>query len=134
MLSDVMLSDIKLSDIMLRVIVLSVVMLSVVMLTVVILSVVMLSVVMLSDVAPGQTLTYWVHKYGAEKSLVKKVPPRLANIQGNWLLYKTLIFKLRAQKLTGETQKFVWVKFSTLSLAVFVMSVIAWHRQARPHL
>ncbi len=38
------------------------------------------------------------------------------------------------QKLSGVKLKVVWAKFSTLSLAVFVMSVIMWHSQARPHL
>jgi len=33
----------------------------------------------------------------------------------------------------GDIIKFVWAEFSTLSQAVFVMSVIARHRQARPH-
>ncbi len=37
-------------------------------------------------------------------------------------------------KLTGVNLKVVWVEFSTLSYAVFVMSVFAWHRQALPHL
>jgi hypothetical protein len=37
-----------------------------------------------------------------------------------------------AQKLMGENLKFVWDEFSTLSLAVLVMSVIARHSQARP--
>ncbi len=40
-----------------------------------------------------------------------------------------------ARKLTGDTLKVVWAEFSTLSLAVFCfMSVIAWYRQAHPHL
>ncbi len=39
-----------------------------------------------------------------------------------------------AQQLTGDNLKVVLVKFSTLSVAVFVMSVIDWHRQARLHL
>ncbi len=40
----------------------------------------------------------------------------------------------RAQKLTGENLKVDWDEFSTLSLTVFIMSVIVWSRQARPHL
>jgi hypothetical protein len=32
-----------------------------------------------------------------------------------------------AQQLTGDNLKVVLVKFSTLSVAVFVMSVIEWH-------
>jgi hypothetical protein len=39
-----------------------------------------------------------------------------------------------AKKLTGEKLKVVWAEFSTLSQAVFVMSVNAWHIQARSHL
>jgi hypothetical protein len=39
-----------------------------------------------------------------------------------------------AQKLTRDNLKVIWVEFSTLSVAVFVMSVIEWHRQAHPHL
>ncbi len=31
-----------------------------------------------------------------------------------------------AQKLTEDNQIVVWVEFSTLSQAVFIMSVIAW--------
>ena len=38
------------------------------------------------------------------------------------------------QKLTGDDLKGVWAKLSTLSEPVFVSNVIAWHRQARPHL
>ncbi len=38
------------------------------------------------------------------------------------------------QKLTGDTLKVVLVKFTPLSLAVFVRCVVAWHRQVRPHL
>jgi hypothetical protein len=38
------------------------------------------------------------------------------------------------QKLTGENLKVIWAKFSSLILAVLVSSVIAWYRQARPHL
>ncbi len=34
----------------------------------------------------------------------------------------------------GENLKIVLAEFSTLSLAAFVMGVIASHRQARPHL
>jgi len=34
----------------------------------------------------------------------------------------------------GVHVKFVWDKFSTLSLAVLVRSVNAWHAQARPQL
>ncbi len=37
-----------------------------------------------------------------------------------------------AQKLTEENLKVVWAEFSTLSLAVFVKSKIASHRQAHP--
>jgi hypothetical protein len=37
-------------------------------------------------------------------------------------------------KLKGDSLKVVCAEFSTLSLAVFVMSVIEWHLQARPHL
>jgi hypothetical protein len=36
--------------------------------------------------------------------------------------------------LSGVKLKVVWAKFSTLSLAVFVMNVIMWHAQERPHL
>ncbi len=39
-----------------------------------------------------------------------------------------------AQKLTGENLKVAWAEFSTLSMPVFAMSVIARHGQARPHL
>jgi len=39
-----------------------------------------------------------------------------------------------AQKLTGDDLKVVCAEFSTLSQAVFVMSVIKLHRQARPRL
>ncbi len=39
-----------------------------------------------------------------------------------------------AQELTGDNLKVAWDKFSTLSWAVFVISVIAWQTQARPHL
>ncbi len=43
--------------------------------------------------------------------------------------------KLRgAQKITGDGLKLVWAEFSTLSQAVFVISVIAWHTLAHPHL
>jgi hypothetical protein len=38
------------------------------------------------------------------------------------------------QKLTGDNLKVVAAEFSTYSLAVFVMSVIAWHTHARPQL
>jgi hypothetical protein len=38
------------------------------------------------------------------------------------------------QKLIRENLKVVRYKFSTLSLAVLVISIIAWHRQAWPHL
>ncbi len=41
---------------------------------------------------------------------------------------------LGARKLTGENLKVVQAKFSTLSKAVFIRSVITWYRQARPHL
>jgi hypothetical protein len=34
----------------------------------------------------------------------------------------------------GCNLKFAWAEFSTLSLAVFVMSAIAWYRQVHPHL
>jgi hypothetical protein len=34
----------------------------------------------------------------------------------------------------GDNLIVVWAKFSTLSKTVLVMSVIAWQRQARPHL
>ncbi len=34
----------------------------------------------------------------------------------------------------GDNLEVVWTEFSTLSLAVFVMSVIGRQRQARPHL
>jgi hypothetical protein len=34
----------------------------------------------------------------------------------------------------GEILKIVLSKFSTLSLAVFVMIAIVWHKQARPSL
>ena len=34
----------------------------------------------------------------------------------------------------GDNLKVVCAEFSTLSLAVFIMSVIVWSRQARPHL
>jgi hypothetical protein len=34
----------------------------------------------------------------------------------------------------GESLKVVWAEFSTLSYAVFVMSVFAWHAKACPHL
>ncbi len=39
-----------------------------------------------------------------------------------------------ARKRTGENLKVVWAEFSTLSLAVLVMSVTARYRQACPHL
>ncbi len=35
---------------------------------------------------------------------------------------------------TGENLSDVQVEFSVLSSAVFVMSVIEWHKQERPHL
>jgi hypothetical protein len=38
------------------------------------------------------------------------------------------------RKLMGENLKVFLAKFSTLSQAVFVMSVIAWHKKVRPHL
>ncbi len=38
------------------------------------------------------------------------------------------------QKLKGENLKVVWTEFSTLSLAVLVMSVTARYRQTRSHL
>ncbi len=40
---------------------------------------------------------------------------------------------LGVRKLKGENLKVVLAKFSTLSLAVFIMSVILY-RQTRPHL
>ncbi len=39
-----------------------------------------------------------------------------------------------APKLKGNNLKVVCAEFSTLSWAVFVMSVIAWHTHASPHL
>jgi hypothetical protein len=39
-----------------------------------------------------------------------------------------------ALKLTGDNLKVLWAKFSTISQAVLVMSVIARHIQSRPHL
>jgi hypothetical protein len=36
--------------------------------------------------------------------------------------------------LTGENLKVLFAEFSTLGQGVFVMSVILWHRQTRPHL
>ncbi len=39
-----------------------------------------------------------------------------------------------ARKLTGDTLNVAWAEFSTLSLAGFVLCVIAQHRQAHPHL
>jgi hypothetical protein len=44
------------------------------------------------------------------------------------------MYRRGAQKPTGKNLKVVAAEFSTLSQAVFVMSVIAWRRQARPHL
>jgi len=37
------------------------------------------------------------------------------------------------QKLMKENLKVVWVKFSTLSLAVLVTTAITWNAQACPH-
>jgi hypothetical protein len=37
------------------------------------------------------------------------------------------------QILTGQKLKAVWTKFSTLSLAVFVMSATAWYTQGQTH-
>jgi len=39
-----------------------------------------------------------------------------------------------ARKLTRDNLEVVWARFSTLSSAVFVMSVIRLHAQAQPHL
>ncbi len=39
---------------------------------------------------------------------------------------------LGVQKPTGENLKVVWAEFSTLSLSVFVLNVIVWHRQECP--
>jgi hypothetical protein len=39
-----------------------------------------------------------------------------------------------AQKLMGENLKVALAEFSTLSLAVLLLSVTAWQRQACPHL
>ncbi len=38
------------------------------------------------------------------------------------------------EKLKEEYIKVVWAEFSTLSLAVFVLTEIVWHRQARARL
>ncbi len=48
--------------------------------------------------------------------------------------YWTKGIHLWAQTLKGETLKVVWSEFSTLSLAVFIMSVIAWHTHTCSHL
>jgi hypothetical protein len=34
----------------------------------------------------------------------------------------------------GDSLKVVWAEFSTLSLAVLIMSTSAWYRQTCPHL
>jgi hypothetical protein len=44
------------------------------------------------------------------------------------------VSKVGVLKLIRENLKAVLDKFSTLSLAVLVISKIAWHRQAWPHL
>ncbi len=38
------------------------------------------------------------------------------------------------EQLTGDDPKVVLLKFSTIGWAVFVIRVIAWHRQAWTHL
>ena len=44
------------------------------------------------------------------------------------------ISKVGVLKLIRENLKVVLDKFSTLSWSVLVISIIAWHRQAWPHL
>jgi hypothetical protein len=44
------------------------------------------------------------------------------------------MFVQGALKLTYVNLKAVWVQFSTLSWAVFVMRIIERHAQAQPHL
>jgi hypothetical protein len=39
-----------------------------------------------------------------------------------------------AWTLTGQNLKVAWSEFSGVSYAVFVMSAIAWHTHAHPHL
>ncbi len=41
--------------------------------------------------------------------------------------------KQEARNLTGDNLKAALAELSTLSLAVLVKIVIAWHEQARPH-
>ncbi len=40
--------------------------------------------------------------------------------------------KTGARKLTGNNLKVAWVKFSKISWADFVMTVIAWQRKGTP--
>jgi hypothetical protein len=48
--------------------------------------------------------------------------------------FSELAKTLSAQNLTLNNLKVVWAEFSTLSLAVFVVSATVCHRQARPNL
>jgi hypothetical protein len=113
MLTVIMLTIIMLTVIMLTVVMLTIVMLTIFMLTVVILSVVMLSVAILSVIILSVMALKESHSF-------------------KWT--RVGVRQLGAQKLTGENLKVVWAKFSTLSLAVFVMSIIAWYRQTRSYL
>ncbi len=104
-LNVIMLSVIMLNVIMQNVIMLNVIMLNVIMLNVIMMNVIMLSVIMLSVII---------------LSVIMLSAIMLNVIQGS-------------VKANGREPESNLAGFSTLSLAVFVMNAIAWHRQARPH-
>ncbi len=66
-----------------------------------------------------------------EQALIEGVKVRLSKCLG---ANAAIELRRGAQEPKGDRLKFVWTKFSTLSWDVFVISVISWHKQARPHL
>ena len=74
------------------------------------------------ETAHAMVATVWQQPIRILMSMVMLRPRALLPLMGG------------ERKLTGVNLKAVWAEFSTLSWAVFVLTVTACHRQARPRL